>query len=230
MEYSRLEHFISQPRLNRFLQASNNSKSQAQRLYRVNLRVSQAFYPVLNLFEIFLRNRIDIEMSLHFRDPNWIISQKTHFMSDQTLRARRFYLKNCVRKAENAIARKRGTISSGKVIAEQTFGFWTCLFDTHHYRLIGGCVIHCFPFKPPQVNRNILNQKLDLIREFRNRVYHNEPICFNNHGVADFINAEQAINTLYELLNWMDPEIHEYVEYFNAVQTKITKYRTHNVN
>ena len=80
-------------------------------------------------------------------------------------------------KAERTIRRKGGTISSGKVISEQSFGFWTSLFETHHYRLIGGVIIHCFPNKPNNVNRSVIAQKLNRIREFRNRVYHNEPIC-----------------------------------------------------
>jgi len=48
MKYDTLEKYVSIPRMNRFLIATG-SKSNAMELYRVNLRVSQAFYPVLNL-------------------------------------------------------------------------------------------------------------------------------------------------------------------------------------
>jgi len=43
LEYLKLEYYLSQPRLQRFLTATGNSRAKAQRLYRVNLRVSQAF-------------------------------------------------------------------------------------------------------------------------------------------------------------------------------------------
>ncbi len=220
MEYGKLEYYLSQPRLDRFLSATGNSKTKAQKLYRINLRVSQAFYPVLNLFEIFFRNIVNYQVSSYFTNPNWIITEKNGFMSDPTLKLSRFFLKNSVSNAERTIRRRRGIITSGKLIAEQSFGFWTSLFDTHHYRLIGGVVIHCFQNKPAYVNRNVLNQKLNNIREFRNRVYHNEPICFNGNMI-DFTEAMNIKNEIYELLDWIDADLTNYVDYFNGIDTKI---------
>lgn len=199
MDYNKLEYFLSKPRLGRFLIATENSRSKAQKLYRINLRVSQAFYPVLNLFEIFIRNILNYQISSYFSNSNWIITEKTGFMNDPSLASSRYYLKKSVTKAERAIRRKGGTITAGKVIAEQSLGFWTSLFDTHHYRLIGGSVIQGFPNKPPHMNRNQVNQKLNDVREFRNRVYHNEPICFSNDEI-DFTEAIMIRQTIHELL------------------------------
>jgi hypothetical protein len=204
------------------LVAAGNSKTKAQQLYRINLRVSQAFYPILNLFEIFLRNSINYQITLYFNNPNWIISEKQGFMNDNSLKTSKFFLKNAIEKAERTIRRKGGVISSGKVIAEQSFGFWTSLFETHHYRLIGGVVIHCFPNKPNNVNRSIISQKLNRIREFRNRVYHNEPICFDGQNI-DFRGAEYIRDEIFEMLTWIDPDLSAYVEYFDGVQSKISQ-------
>jgi len=220
LNYNKLEYFLSQPRLERFLRSTGNSKSKAQRLYRINLRVSQAFYPILNLFEIFLRNSINNQVASYFANPNWILNEKTGFMNDSSLKPSRFYLKNSVQKAENTILRKRGTVSSGKVIAEQSLGFWTSLFEPHHYRLIGGVVIHCFSNKPSNVNRNVISQKLNRIREFRNRIYHNEPICFNGNNI-DFISAENIRDEIFDVLIWIDPELASYTDYFNRINSKI---------
>lgn len=220
MDYNKLEYFVSQPRINRFLIATGNSKSKAKKLYRINLRVSQSFYPVLNLFEIFLRNTVNYQVSSHFGNPNWIITEKNGFMNDPSLRGSRFFLQKSVQKAENTINRKRGVVTSGKVIAEQSFGFWTSLFDTHHYRLIGGIIIHCFPNKPRHMNRSQINQKLTRIREFRNRVYHNEPICFNGNTI-DFTQAINIKREIYELLNWIDTDLADYTDYFNGIDRKI---------
>ena len=220
MEYRKLEYYLSQPRLDRFLSATGSSKTKAQKLYRINLKVAQSFYPVLNLFEIFFRNIVNYQVSSHFTNPNWIITEKTGFMNDPSLHSSRFFLKNAVSKAERVIIRKGRIVTSGKIIAEQSFGFWTSLFDTHHYRLIGGVVIHCFPNKPAHVNRNILSQKLNRVREFRNRVYHNEPVCFNGSTI-DFTKATNIKQEIYELLEWIDPDLTDYVEYFNGIDTKI---------
>lgn len=220
MEYLKLEKFLSQPRLNRFLTATGNSKTKAKKLYRINLRIAQSFYPVLNLFEIFIRNAINQQIASHFVDSNWIITEKNGFMSDNSLRGSRYFLKNSIIKSEQKIRRMGGTITSGKVIAEQSFGFWTRLFDTHHYKLLRGSIIHCFPNKPANVNRNIINQKLNNIREFRNRIYHNEPICFNRDSI-DFTEAINIKNEIYELLEWMDHDLVAYVDYFDGITAKI---------
>lgn len=220
MEYQKLERYISQPRLNRFLVATSNSEYKAQKLYGINLRVAQSFYPILNLFEIFLRNIVNDQISSHFSNSNWIIAEKTGFMNDSSLRRSKFFLKKSVEKAERTIRRKGSRITAGKVITEQSFGFWTSLFDTHHYRLIGGVVIHAFPNKPNYINRNQLNQKLNRVREFRNRIYHNEPICFNRTAI-DFTNAANIKNEIYELLKWIDSDLTTYVDYFNGIDTEI---------
>jgi len=220
LEYSKLEYYLSQPRLKRFLHATGESRARAQKLYRVNLRVSQAFYPVVNLFEIFLRNTINYHVSSYFSNSNWIVSEKKGFMSDPTLKRSRFFLKKCIQKAERTIKKKGSEVTSGKVIAEQSFGFWTSLFDTHHYRLIGGSPIHAFPLKPARANRKVINQKLNKIRKFRNRIYHNEPICFNGQKI-DFSEAHDIKDEIYELLDWIDTDLTNYVEYFNGIQSKI---------
>lgn len=224
MEYNKLEYYVSQPRLHRFLQATGNSKSKAQKLYRINLRASQAFYPILNLFEIVLRNIINYQVSSHFANPNWIITEKTGFMNDASLQRSHYYLKSSIQKAERTIRRKGGTVTAGKVIAEQSLGFWTSLFDSHHYRLIGGVVIHCFPNKPAPVNRNIINQKLNDIREFRNRIYHNEPICFNGNNI-DFAEAIRIKEEIYQVFEWIDEDLVDYIEYFNGIDAKINAIR-----
>lgn len=224
LEYSKLEYYLSQPRLQRFLRATGNSQTKAQKLYRVNLRVSQAFYPVLNQFEIFLRNTLNYHVSSHFSNPNWIVTEKTGFMSAPTLAPSRYFLKKSIQKAERTIRRKGSAITTGKVIAEQSLGFWTSLFETHHYRLIGGSPIHAFPQKPPHANRNLINQKLNKIRAFRNRIYHNEPICFNGLSI-DFSEAHDIKNEVYVVLNWIDADLTEYVEYFNGIQSKIDSAR-----
>ena len=222
LRYEDVEKLVSKPRLNRYLVACGNSKMRAKELYAANLKISQAFYPVLNLFEIILRNKIHDRLSIHFSDVNWITTEKTGFMNDHTLGLRSgsgFYLKKQVEKAEKKLGRK---ITTGKVIAEQTLGFWTTLFEKNHYGLIAGSVIHCFPHKPTSVNRHKIRLKLQSIRGFRNRVYHNEPICFNGSNI-DFSTAENVKNDIYELLAWIDVNAKLYVEDFDVIDGEITE-------
>lgn len=220
MKYSILEKFVSEPRLNRFYQACNNSKAKAQKLYQINLQVAQGSYPLLSLFETFLRNALNEQIGLHFSDPDWIINQKQRFMSDATLSPSRFQLKNSVLKAEATIVRKGSAVTSGKVVAEQTFGFWTSLFENHHFRLVGGAPLQCFVHKPTNINRSALAGKLNTIRQFRNRVYHNEPICFQGLNI-NFSEVQQTISDIYEIIEWIEPQLKVYLKSFDTLDRKI---------
>ncbi len=218
MQYQKLEQYISKPRLDRFLISCSNSQERAEKLYSANLKVSQAFYPILNLLETFLRNSINNNLSNYFNDSNWIITQKTGFMNDSSL-ATQYWLKKQVEKAER---NTRGTITPGKIIAEQTFGFWTALFEPHHYRLFGGHIIHCFPNKPAHINRNQIAGILKDIRKFRNRIYHNESICFDNITI-DFSNAESIKQRVYDLFDWMDSDMRNFVAQNDSIDQAISE-------
>lgn len=85
MKFSDVRLYISAPRINKYLIATG-SKTKAVKLYKANLKISQAFHPILGVMEVVLRNRLNTLISAHFSDPDWIINQKTGFMSDPSLR------------------------------------------------------------------------------------------------------------------------------------------------
>jgi hypothetical protein len=217
MKYEKLELFVSKHRLDRYLVSCSNSKDKAKTLYKENLIVAQSFYPILNLLEIFLRNSINDKLSHFYKDEAWIINQKNGFMKDKSLFPS-FWIQKQVLNAEK---NSRGKISAGKIVSEQSFGFWTCLFEPRYYKLVNGYVIHCFPNKPSHVNRIYIANMLREIREFRNRIYHNEAICFN-HISIDFSQALKIKNDIFLLLEWMDPELKEYASKFNTIEETIT--------
>jgi hypothetical protein len=59
MKFEELERYVSKQRLDRYLISCKEDKSRAQKLYEANILLCQAFYPVLNLFETFLRNSVN---------------------------------------------------------------------------------------------------------------------------------------------------------------------------
>lgn len=216
MNYIKLEQFVSKPRLERYLHSCSNSQTRALELYKANLKVSQTFYPILNLMETFLRNSINHQLSQHYSDIDWILNQKNGFMNHYSL-GPKFWLKSQIDKAE---VKTNGKITSGKIIAEQTLGFWTSLFEPRHYKLVSGYVIHCFPNKPRHINRNVISKNLNEIREFRNRIYHNESICFNKKNI-DFTQAIHVKKLIYETLAWMDTDLINYIMQFEMVDEEI---------
>jgi hypothetical protein len=214
--------YLSRPRYNRYLTATANNTHRAKRLYTANIRLAQAFHPILSQFEVVLRNSLNNVLSIHFADKDWVINQKTGFMKDNSLKSSHYFLKTCVQKTENKIARRSIPITSGKIISDQTFGFWLAFFLSHHYSLVSGQPIHIFPNKPANENRASIYNKLDLIKDFRNRVNHNEPICFIGDNI-DCTYALQIRTTIYSLIEWIDPKLIPFFEDIDNIRSKTTK-------
>lgn len=225
------KHYFSAARVNRYLLATENSTSRAIKLYKANLKISQAFHPLLGVFEVIFRNRINDILASHFADPDWIINQKTGFMSDQSLtfihkrtgqRKTNDFLKREIIKAEKRLKKTGTPITSGKIIAEQTFGFWTDLFEVHHYRLLKGRPIQIFSSLPAGHGRKEVNDELDKVRRFRNRINHNEPICFNGNDI-DFTKTLEVYNSIIKLLTWIDPKTLKLISDLDRVKKTIQR-------
>lgn len=201
--YKTFEKNLSYPRLSRYLFLSNGNKPKTIKLYKANLQVSRSFYPLLSILEIVIRNSIDEVLTSYFNDTDWIINQQNGFMADNSLRRGNFYLKTEVSRAIQKIRQNRSRVTSGKVIAEQTFGFWTSLLEPYHFRLIQGKTLNAFLNRPHGYGRTDVMKELKKIQKFRNRIYHNEPICFANNQI-DFSQAIDAHTAILEVLAWID--------------------------
>ena len=221
ISYSQIELQLSQPRLNRYLTATGNNKTKAIKLYKANLRVSKSFYPLINIVEIAVRNSLDKVLSSHFNDRSWIINQQNGFMSHNSLRQGNFYLRKQVSKAIGNLRNRNTIVTSGRVIAEQTFGFWTALLKPHHYRLLQGKPINAFPHCPHSYQRNDFLRELNKLRDFRNRIHHNESICFSNNTV-NFSTAIEIHDLILGVLSWIDNEF-GWVRDLDEVLSEINK-------
>lgn len=225
MKFKDFRQHFSSARISRYLVATGNRQQRANKLYKANLKVSAAFHPILGVLEVVLRNRLNDILTSHFTDPDWITNQKTGFMIDASLRythkrtgqirTNNFLLSEVV-KSEKRI-RKRGlAVTSSKIISEQNFGFWTDLFEVHHYRLLLGKPIKIFKTMPPGYGRKEVCDALNTIRMFRNRINHNEPICFGGSHI-DFTDATNVYNSLISILTWIDPAIINWIKDLDKV-------------
>lgn len=231
MNYKNFELHFSKPRVNRYYYAAGSSRKKAIRMYKQNLLVAQSIHPVIGVFEVVLRNSIYNAISNYFQDENWIVNQKEGFMSDKALvfrnnpskiSKRNDFLKREVLKAEQKLKMKYSStpsisINSGNIIAEQSFGFWTNFFEPHHYKILKGKPIQIFRNLPHGMGRKEILNKLNAIRQFRNRINHNEPICFvdNKFSYSEIQTIHQSI---YELLKYIDERLIDFVESIDNTQ------------
>ena len=99
---------------------------------------------------------------------------------------------------------------------------WTFFFESYHYSILLGAPIAAFANKPNLTNRAIILNKLKNIRGFRNRIYHNEPICFHGNTV-DFTKAKEVRDDVCLLISWIDPELLSYFNYFDNIEQNIAQ-------
>lgn len=130
------------------------------------------------------------------------------------------FLKREILKAEKRLQKTRIQITSGKIIAEQTLGFWTDLFEVHNYRLLKGKPIQIFKLLPSGNRRKEVNDQLAKVRRFRNRINHNEPICFKGKDV-NFTETMEVYESLINLMVWIDPDIIKLISDLDKVKKVI---------
>ena len=215
MKYKKVVRLYSNSRVAKYYRATNRNKNKAVMLYFANMKIAQAFHPLLSSFEVILRNQLHYALARHFFDGNWIINQKTGFMIAPSLtytnkrtkkKVTNDYILKEVLKAEKKIVDRGVRVTSGRVIAEQTLGFWNSFYEAHHYALLAGVPCQIFKKLPSGYGRKEINDIIAQVRELRNRINHNEPICFVNRK-CDFSYVKSMYAIISDFLTWIDPEI-----------------------
>lgn len=165
---------LSVERLLSFKNSDSDTIDMLIKRYKINLRISQALYPELSTLEITLRNAID-SMLTSCISPTWFEDEIQHqkILSNherEMLLATYNDIKNTY----------KNNYTRGKVISNLTFGFWTNLCSKWYCSNIwnkGACFKGVFVNYPSKINNiGAIATKLRMIRRFRNRIFHYEPI------------------------------------------------------
>ena len=215
MNHKKFSKLYSNARVSRFVKAANGDRRKAQKMYYANARVAQSFQPLLSFFEVILRNQLHYALAAHFNDVQWLINQKTGFMSDPSLTHTvkktgkvmvNDFLKKEVERSERTLIGKKRNVTAGRVMAELNLGFWNSLYETHHYALLKGVPCKIFKSLPTGYGRKEVNNAIQEIRTLRNRVSHNEPLCFSNKAY-DMTYAKEMYGKINDFLSWINPDI-----------------------
>jgi hypothetical protein len=203
MQYDDFEKILSQARLSRFLKACNGDKQKALQLYRLNIKLSQNFYAILSMFEVALRNAINIHYSHHFSDKEWLKNQciGNGFLNNNAFQTGRFKSK---KKVDSAIRELGVRYTHDRVIASLSLGFWVNLFAPIQFRLAGQNLHKIFSNRPKGTLPRQIFAELNIILDFRNRVAHHEPICFNGSQSINLTSAVNTYNSIIQLTQWLN--------------------------
>ena len=221
MQFTDFERRISIPRMFKYLVAYKHDTRKAMALYRANIRLSQELFAVMCLFEVVLRNAIDMNYRATLGN-NWLLNA---VRPGGFLHARG--CEKSLESAENVMLKLSGVYNQDKAVAELTFGFWTYQFNSKQFAASGSTLLNIFSARPFGLNHTAVFKKLSSINRIRNRIAHHEPICF---GIPLSISTDytnQKYNQILEVLQWLGIDtlsllygvdhVHKEIDYINSI-------------
>lgn len=215
-----LHRALSQQRLDAYRHASDADDADALARYLWNMGLASTLLPVLQVFEVTLRNAIYstsvklIDTSrLHMPDvPCWLDARNSTLLyakeADEVARAKTYL---------GAEPRRR---TPGHLIAKLSFGFWVQLtarvYSDHRAdgpKLWPRGLPSVFPFRwppgsrklaPDHGDREMVYKRLHEIRELRNRIAHCAP-AWDRDLAAEY-------ERILEMLGWMSARVAQAVQ------------------
>lgn len=203
MRYIHFENIMSQARMSRYLQASNNNTRKAMTLYRKNLKLSQELFTIISCFEIALRNKID---------QHYVAQYGNHWLRDSISPNGIFDIPRCRITAQTIrteFSKLNHRYTHPKLVAALGFGFWRYLFSPYQYRAGGQNLLRIFQSRPSstptqQYNASFVFNQLKQVNNIRNRIAHHEPICFTpGRPIKNTSYTRQHHGLILQLFQWM---------------------------
>lgn len=203
MNYTDYENALSAARLNRYKNACGGNTNKALTLYRNNVKLCQRFYGILSVFEIVLRNAINRHYTEYFNDSDWIYKQLLHGGMTEHSPHQRNTLELI-----NELSLS-GKYTSDRIVASVSFGFWTYLFNKLPFRMGGQSILHIFKNKQVGLGQKSIYKELHQIKNFRNRIAHHEPICFDMYGSISMEYAQTNYNLILKYISFLGYDFDE---------------------
>lgn len=239
LDHARLLPFISAPRLStyrKFFRPQDDVELVG--CYLWNKEVTAAFFPLLQILEVTLRNAIHSQARQAY-GSYWFDNVPCRPKS-QLSHAQNRHVKNLskwINESRQSIRRECNipqskAVPEDKIIANLTFGFWTNLFSAAFHvnrnpkALWPNLLRAVFPNAPKGFrSRDLVQSKLLKIKNFRNRSFHHEPIWNIGypHSETDAMIGLVAMkDEIVTVIRWMSKESEDLV-YKSGLSSEIDR-------
>jgi hypothetical protein len=191
--FRQVETHLNPERLGAYRQDGVDDASTLAR-YLLNMALCESLYSPMQFAEIALRNAMHASLTARAGTDTWYNTLRLpHWQNDQVIAAK------------DHLNRAGKSLSSGRVVAELTFGFWVGFFTKPH--MTSGVAYHIAKTafaNAPKSERNVdaLRPKWQKVRDLRNRVFHHE-------RVLHWQNLETQHDKMLQLIGWMNPELEQ---------------------
>lgn len=201
-----VEKALSPVRLSRYRRSDAGAGDvEAIACYLWNMALQAALVPALHMAEITIRNAIFDAASKVANTrgrpfgevPCWLDTRPSLLYTNE---------RGAVEEAKNQLRERRKPMTPGHLVAKLSFGFWVNLLNSSYEQgrangpALWPAALGGFPGVPrTEKTRATLRRRFDLVRAFRNRVAHHEPIWAQN-PTADY-------EHLLETLRYLNPGV-----------------------
>lgn len=203
LTFLNIEKSISPERLAVY-KADGASNETALARYIYNIELSKSLYPIINIFEVTLRNSIDKALETFFNVPDWSsaipLTQTELMMIDE---------------AKIKIEKKGKEYSHSRLVSELTLGFWVALmgkkYNNQNFQFF--IIKHIFHgCSSKQKSSSAMQKNLAEIRFLRNRIAHHERI-------SHWTDLEQKHNLILDFIRWMSQDMHKIAIHNDTFET-----------
>ena len=206
MEYNKsyFEKVFSTKRMERYFRLHNDEK-RAITHYQSNIELAESFYPCVSILEVALRNAISRELETMTGREDWYaIFPTTPGLNN---------LNRYITQASKQIIGRHENVTPSKIVAELTLGFWVSLFNAEYELILWKPLRRAFPYLPKNLRqRKYVSAPLNSFRAFRNRVFHNESICWSMKRISEIHDQ------LYTIMGWINKDLPDWVSSIDRVE------------
>jgi hypothetical protein len=195
-------NIISQERLTKYMTAAGGDAEFALEIYGWNIQISEAFFPILSAAEVCLRNTVSARVIQEY-GYQWWENAQFHSLIGPTG-------KGIVLRTRNKLS-KDGVVTSGRMIAELTFGFWVQMLRAENVPDLWTPLHTHFADLPATVSYDEFYSRCDEVAKFRNRIFHHEPII-----QRDIL---REYGKILELTKWTSADKGEWIQKYSRVAT-----------
>nr|DAD89876.1 MAG TPA: Abi-like protein [Myoviridae sp. ctsip2] len=208
---------LSIERIKAFSCGINDKEEFLLKVYELNIETSKDLYPALCMFEVHLRNAIDVMLQNIFT-TTWLEDEiKTqNILLDKDYKTLKY--------TYNLLKTRYGVsnITHGKLVSGLSLGFWVSLCSKKYNPKIWtkkGAFRSVFVNYPKNKKEHIqdISEKLTKIKNLRNRVFHFEPILYKSEKCGELYNL------IPEIMAYLPKDNSNLFEKVNRFPQEITK-------
>lgn len=194
-----LEPTLSPARIGTYMLAAGHDETQALALYVWNAQLGEAFHLPIQSVEIALRNRINSVLVARFGVDWW---RAAEFLAIADKRQN-----DAIGEVQVRISKRGHPLVTGQIVAGLSFGFWVSMLDARYNPMVWSHYLaEGFPNLPNAKSREDLQKVARSIANFRNRIWHHEPI-FKANISDEYSTCMRALEWLCpHKLGWIRPQ------------------------